>query len=125
MKFAALWLAALALAGCSTTPGTGWSRASDLSVYSSMGAYARVAWEQDVLCEGWAPARATASWEREFGWRHAAVREALIARHGAAALERAGMAYAVPVACTEVSDHRWRLRYARMLRLLEIRLGLT
>ena len=54
-------LAAAALTGCSTAPGSGWSRASDLSVYSSAHAYARIAWEQDVLCQGADRARTSAS----------------------------------------------------------------
>lgn len=116
--------AAATLAGCSTAPGSGWSRASDLSVYSSAHAYARVAWEQSVLCEGTDRARVSAGFEREFGAREAAVRAALAERHGEAALARAGTHFVQRVPCGDVPDPQWRARYARLLRLLEIRLGL-
>ena len=124
MRKLAMLAAAAALAGCSTAPGSGWSRASDLSVYSSAHAYARVAWEQDVLCQGADRARTSASFEREFGAREAAVRAALVARHGEAALARAGTHFVQRVPCGDVPDPQWRLRYARLLRLLETRLGL-
>jgi hypothetical protein len=116
--------AAAALAGCAGT-GSGWSRAPDLSVYSSAHAYARVAWEQDVYCEGADPARASASLEREFGAREAAVRAALTARHGEAALARAGRHFVSRVPCGDVPDAQWRDRYGRLLRVLEIRFGLS
>jgi hypothetical protein len=116
--------AALALAGCAGT-GSGWSRAPDLSVYSSAHAYARIAWEQDVYCEGASPAAASASFAREFGAREAAVRAALAARHGEAALARAGRHFVARVPCGDVPDAQWRDRYGRLLRVLEIRLGLS
>jgi hypothetical protein len=125
MNRLAVVAAAAALAGCSTAPGSGWSRASDLSVYSSAHAYARVAWEQAVLCQGTDRARATASFEREFGAREAAVRAALAARHGEAAIARAGTHFIQRVPCGDVPDPQWRARYGRLLRLLEIRLGLS
>ncbi|MEA3047976.1 MAG: hypothetical protein QOJ53_2308 [Sphingomonadales bacterium] len=125
MRLAILMAGAAALAGCSTAPGSGWSRASDLSVYSSAHAYARVAWEQAVLCQGTDRARATASFEREFGAREAAVRAALVERHGEAALAQAGTHFVQRVPCGDVPDPQWRARYARLLRLLEIRLGLS
>ena len=115
--------AAMALAGCAGT-GSGWSRAPDLSVYSSAHAYARIAWEQDVYCEGATPAAASASQEREFGAREAAVRTALIARHGEAALARADRHFVARVPCGDVPDAQWRDRYGRLLRVLEIRFGL-
>jgi hypothetical protein len=119
-------LAAIAalLAGCAG-PGSGWSRAPDLSVYGSAHAYARIAWEQNVLCDGWSPARASASQEREFGAREAAVRAALAARHGDAALARADRHFVARVPCGDVPDPQWRERYGRQLRMLEIRLGLA
>ena len=122
-----LLLAVAALAGCATgsAPGTEWSRASDLSVYSSAHAFARVAWEQSVLCQGARPAIVSAGFEREFGAREAAIRAALIARHGAAALAEAGKHFVPPVACGDVADPQWRQRYSRLLHLLEIRLGLA
>jgi hypothetical protein len=119
------YAAALALAGCTGTgSGAGWSRASDLSVYSSAHAYARVAWEQDVLCQGTDRARASAGFEREYGARDAAVRAALVARHGEAALARSAPRYVQRVACGDLPDPQWRERYGRLLRLLETRLGL-
>lgn len=122
-----LLLASAALAGCATTsaPGTEWSRASDLSVYSSAHAFARVAWEQSVLCQGAQPAVVSAGFEREFGAREAAIRAALVARHGAAALAESGKHFVPPVACGDVADPQWRQRYSRLLHLLEIRLGLA
>ena len=124
-------LAALALAGCAAdtwvTPGTGWSRASDLSVYSAMTVYGGLAREQEVLCAGFRPAGVQARWADDFGGREAAVEAALAARHGDAALAEAEAA-ALPtqnVACAEVPNGRWRRHYARLLRLLETRLGLV
>ena len=113
-----------ALAACAG-PGSGWSRAPDLSVYGSAQAYARIAWEQDVYCEGADPAGATASLERSYGGRDAAVRAALTARHGAEALARTRRHFVARVPCGDVPDPQWRDRYGRMLRLLEIRLGLA
>jgi hypothetical protein len=115
--------AALTLTGCVGT-GSGWSRAPDLSVYASARAYARVAWEQDVYCEGATPAAASASFARAYGGRDAAVRAALAERHGEAALARAGRHFVQRVPCRDVPDPQWRERYGRLLRLLEIRLGL-
>ena len=123
MKAAAALLGAAALAGCAGT-GTGWSRASDLSVYSSAHAYAHIAWEQQVMCEGTDPARVSAGFEREFGAREAAVRAALVRRHGEAALARTGRPFVARVGCGDLPDAQWRDRYSRLLRVLEIRLGL-
>lgn len=117
-------LAAAALAGCAGT-GTGWSRASDLSVYSSAHAYAHIAWEQQVMCEGSDPARVSAGFERDFGAREAAVRAALVRLHGEAALTRTGRPFVARVGCGAIPDVQWRERYSRLLRVLEIRLGLT
>jgi hypothetical protein len=116
-------LAAAALAGCAGT-GTGWSRASDLSVYSSAHAYAHIAWEQEVMCAGFSPASATAGFDREFGARDAAVRAALVRLHGEAALARTGSPFVARVGCGDLPDAQWRARYSRLLRVLEIRLGL-
>ena len=112
-----------ALAACAGT-GTGWSRASDLSVYSSAHAYAHIAWEQQVMCRGAAPANASAGFEREFGAREAAVRAALVRRHGEAALARTGRPFAARVECGDLPDGQWRRRYSQLLRVLEIRFGL-
>jgi hypothetical protein len=123
MKALAPLLAAAALAGCAGT-GTGWSRASDLSVYSSAHAYAHIAWEQEVMCGGANPARASAGFDREFGAREAAVRAALVRLHGEAALARTGAPYVARVGCGDLPDGQWRARYSGLLRVLEIRLGL-
>ena len=124
-------LAALLLAGCTAdtwaTPGMGWSRAPDLSVYSAMTIYGGLARNQAVLCNGFAPGGVEARWQRDFGAREAAVEAALADRHGEAALGEAEAA-AVPtqnVTCPEVPNARWRHHYARLLRLLETRLGLV
>lgn len=106
-------------------PGTGWSRASDLSVYGSMHVFARTALDQEMLCAGVNPARASSHWERRFGGRQQAVTAAMTRRYGTAALERARAAWAPPVACGDVPDPQWRARYEQLLRLLEIRLRLT
>jgi hypothetical protein len=124
MRAALALAAAAALAGCVGT-GSGWSRAPDLSVYSSARAYARVAWEQDVYCEGASPERASASQARDFGARDAAVRAALAARHGEPALARAARHFVARVPCRDIPDPSWRERYGRLLRVLEIRLGLS
>jgi hypothetical protein len=116
--------AAAALAGCATAPGTGWSRAPDLSVYASMRAYARTAVEQDVLCQGRSPDRASAIWTRDFGARQDAVADALTRKYGAEAMGRLRTPYTPRVACGYVIDSRWHDQYSRLLRLLEIRLGL-
>ena len=123
--------ATLLLAGCAAdtwvAPGTGWSRAPDLSVYSAMTIYGGIARDQEMLCSGFSPGGVEADWQRDFGAREARVEEALAARHGADALRVADES-AVPVrrvACPDVPSARWRRHYARLLRLLETRLGLV
>jgi hypothetical protein len=122
-------LAAAGLAACESTPppGTGWSRAPDLSVYSAMLLYAGVAREQSVLCGGFDTQSVQSHWRRDFGARAEAVAAALAARHGAEAVA-AAEASAVPsrrVPCEDVPTLRWRDQYHRLLRLLETRLGLA
>lgn len=123
MRLAALAL--LALAGCSTAPGTGWTRADDLSVYSSMRVFARAARDQEVYCAGFSPASARAHFEHDFGARETAVTDAVRSRYGADAVAEAERVYAPRVACGDVPDRQWRERYARLLRLMEIRLELA
>ena len=130
---ASLIAAALALAGCGAgsgfdwqpTPGTGWSRAPDLSVYAAMTEYADIALEQEMLCQGFDPQNVTRRWEREYGGRQQAVRTGLTARHGAAAVAEAETADAVvrQAECRDFPNDRWRHRYVRLLRLLEVRLA--
>ena len=59
------------LAGCRSTPppGTGWSRAPDLSVYSAMLLYADIARQQSILCGGFSTASVEDHWRRDFGRR--------------------------------------------------------
>jgi hypothetical protein len=125
MRIVAAALLLLMAAAAAAAPGTGWSRASDLSVYGSMHVFARTALDQEMLCAGVAPARASSRWERAYGWRQQAVTAALTQRYGTAALARAQAAWAPPVACGDVTDPQWRSRYEQLLRLLEIRFRLT
>ena len=114
----------LALGACSTAPGTGWSRANDLSTYGAMQVFARAAIDQEAYCFGRDPARIRADWERDFSARQEAVKRVLVGRYGADKLDEAGRVYAPRVACGDVYDPQWRLRYTRILRLLETRFRL-
>lgn len=117
-----------ALGACSTTaPGTGWSRAPDLSVYSALRVFAGVAQEQEILCQGFRPAGVRRDWTDDFAAREARVAQALAARHGAPALSEAEAAAVATrtVGCRDWPNDRWRNQYVRMLRLLEARLGLA
>jgi hypothetical protein len=125
VKARAVLLLAGLLAGCVQTGGTGWSRASDLSVYASAHSYARIAWEQQVMCGGGNPAQTSAAFELEFGAREAAVRAALVRLHGEAALARTATPFIARVGCGDLPDRQWRTRYSRLLRVLEVRLGLS
>jgi hypothetical protein len=117
-------LAFAALAACSTAPGTGWSRASDLSVYGSMHIYARAALDQEMLCAGFSAASASDHWQRDYGARAEAVTAAMAERYGQEAVARARRTWAPSIACRDVPDRQWRDRYARLLRLMELRLRL-
>ena len=109
------------LLGACTQPGTGWSRASDLSVYASAHDYARIAVEQEVLCGGDSPNWVRGRFERDYGARNAAVREALVTRYGEAALEQASRHFVKRVSCGDVPDFQWGHRYEELLRILENR----
>ena len=117
------------LGACEATPppGTGWSRAPDLSVYSAMLIYGDIAREQSVLCGGFGTASVEEHWRRDFGARAAAVDTAMVARHGSDAVARAAAEATRTrrVECEDVPTLRWRRNYHRMLRLLETRLGLA
>ncbi len=117
-------LAALALGGCSTAPRTGWRRASDLSIYAAMATFARNAREQQVLCQGFDPARVATRWDEDYSARHDAVTRALAARYGEAEVigREAPRLQRVPCAAYP-GDPKWRSSYVRLLRLLETRLG--
>ena len=118
-------LAALgALGGCSTAPGTGWSRANDLSTYGAMHVFARAAIDQEAYCFGRDPALTLADWNRDFAVRQRAVTQVLIGRYGADRTDEARQVYAPRVACGDIHDPQWRIRYTRMLRLLETRFRL-
>ena len=110
--------------GCSTAPGTGWSRANDLSVYGSMQVFRRAALDQEAYCFGRDPQRTLADWDRDFSARQQVVTQMLVGRYGADKLDEARATYAPRVACGDVHDPQWRDRYTRMLRLLEIRFRL-
>lgn len=114
----------LILAACSTAPGTGWSRANDLSVYGAMHVFARAAIDQEAYCFGRDPARINADWDHDFRARQGAVSAVLAERYGAEALADARAIYAPRVACGDVPDPQWRRRYVRQLRLLETRFRL-
>lgn len=114
----------LAPGACSTAPGTGWSRANDLSVYGSMHVFRRTAIDQEAYCFGRDPNRTLADWERDFSARQEAVTRVLAGRYGADRMEEARATYAPPVACGDVYDPQWRERYVRLLRLMETRLRL-
>jgi len=117
---------ALALsAPAAAAPGSGWSRAPDLSVYSAMTVFSVVAREELSLCAGFATANVVARWEREFAVREAAVTDALVARHGAEAVARAETRPTQRLGCPDVPYGVWRRRYARLLNLLERRMGLA
>jgi hypothetical protein len=87
--------------------------------------YGGVAREQSILCQGFRTEVVRDRWRDDFGTRADAVEAALVTRHGAEAVERAGLYPARRVACPNIPDMTWRVQYARMLRLLETRLGLT
>lgn len=124
-----LVLGGAALAGCTTSspsaPLAGWSQAPDLSVYAAMDHYGGLAREQSTLCGGFSPVRVRAHWDDDFGAREAAVRAALTARHGDDAVVRAQAEDVQNVPCRDVPDLSWRTHYSRLLRLLEMRLGLA
>ena len=112
------------LAACSTAPGTGYSRANDLSVFGSMQVFRRAAIDQEAYCFGRDPDRTLADWERDFSARQEAVARVLVGRYGADRLDEARQVYAPRVACGDVYDPQWRQRYTRLLRLLETRFRL-
>ena len=124
MRRVLILLALAALSACSTTPGTGWSRSSDLSAYGAMQVFARAAIDQEAYCSGRDPARIRADWQRDFATRQEAVTRVLVGRYGADKLDEARQTYAPRVACGDVYDPQWRNRYTRMLRLLETRFRL-
>ncbi len=121
-------LAALALTAAvpaSAAPGSGWSRAPDLSVYGAMTTMGQVAREEATLCAGFRTARVMERWERDFGAREAAVTAALVDRHGADAVQRAMQLPTRRTSCPAIPYGVWRGNYERLLVLLERRMGLA
>jgi hypothetical protein len=102
--------------------GTGWSRAGDLSAYSAMRLFGGIAREQAVLCAHFAPAAVAHDWDVHYGGREAALMAALAARHGEAAVRLAASPRSLREPCRPLPDGYWRIRYERMLRLLEARM---
>jgi len=115
-------LIGLAAMAAPAAAGTGWSRASDLSVYSAMRLYGGIAREQSVLCAGFAPSRVAARWDDRYGAREAALMHAMAQRHGEAAVRRASDPRGLREPCRPLPDGYWERRYARLLRLLESRM---
>ena len=114
------------LAACTTTtPGTGWSRAPDLSVYSAMTLFGDIAYTEAALC-GYSRTMEGGNWREDFAAREQAVVAGLVARHGAEAVDAAEAAAVASrrVYCPDVPVSRWRDEYTRLLYLLEYRLGL-
>lgn len=102
--------------------GTGWSRASDLSVYGALRLASGLAQEQEVLCAGRNPARVEDRWRAAYAAREAWIADALRARYGQAAVARAGAAEVGRITCPAVTSSVWRRHHHRMLHLLEYRL---
>ena len=127
MRLAA-WLAALTLAltaPAAAAPGTGWSRAPDLSVYGALTTIGQVAREESTLCAGFGTVSVMRRWERAFGAREAAVTAALVERYGAEAVERAAQRPSRRVPCPPLPYGVWWDPYEDLLVLLERRLGLS
>jgi hypothetical protein len=128
MRRSILALAALALTAAMpalAAPGTGWSRAPDLSVYGAMTTMGQVAREEATLCAGFRTARVMERWERDFGSRQAAVTAALVERHGYDAVRRATQMPTRRTSCPAIPYGVWRGNYERLLVLLERRMGLA
>lgn len=125
-KTSLILLAALAAASCAsndeTGPGTGWSRAPDLSVYSALNHFGAVAREQSILCAGRTPQLADQEWRLLYAGRHDRVTSAINARYSAGAIYAARLPAGPRVPCGPRSAEGWWGNYERLLRLLEIRL---
>ena len=124
MKFSLLIAALLALAGCTKTApvGMGWARAPDLSVWSAMDVAREIALEQEVLCFGRNPAAVEAKWRATYGAREQWIEAALTRRYGMPAMARAETDPIGREPCERVRGNVWREDYARLLRILELRL---
>ena len=123
MRIMLLLAGAAALSACASTAptGSGWSRAPDLSVYSSMNHFAALAREQAVLCAGRTPESVDRQWQRHYAARHDRVSSAMVSRYGAEAVEEAREPPGRAVPCRTIASPVWWDNYERLLRLLELR----
>ena len=114
-------LAAASLGACSTAPGTGWSRANDLSVYGAMQVFRRARRStRRPIASAAIRIGTLADWERDFAARQDGGGAACWpAATAPTSWTRRAAIYAPRVACGDVHDPQWRRRYTRMLRLLE------
>ena len=119
-----LLLALAALAGCAheAPVGSGWSRAPDLSVYSSMNHFAALAREQAMLCAGRTRESVDRQWRRHYADRHARIASAMLNRYGAEAVDEAAVPPGRPVPCSTIASPVWWNSYERLLRLMELRM---
>jgi hypothetical protein len=117
-----LFVSACAVPYVNPTVGTGWSRAPDLSVYGGMRAAGVLAREQEILCWGRNPDSVEVRWRSEFGAREDWIAAALANRYGTGALAAYEPDSPPREPCPEIIDDRWERHYARLLRLLELRL---
>jgi hypothetical protein len=102
--------------------GTGWSRAPDLSVYGALVLSSALAREEAILCGGRNPARVEDDWRATYAEREGWVADAMQARYGVDAVERAANIKVGRISCPTVEDYKWRRHHGRMLRLMELRL---
>lgn len=124
LRGVSLLTALLGLSACTTAQpvGSGWARAPDLSVWSAMGVAREIAVEQEVLCFGRNPALVEARWRAAYGAREDWIEGAMVRRYGLPALVRAETDPIGREPCERVRGNRWRDHYARLLRVLELRL---
>jgi len=125
LRFALAALALLGTAAAIAAPGTGWSRAPDLSVYGALTSFGQVAREEATLCAGFRTTSVMRRWDRQFAAREAAVTAALVDRHGTDAVQRAAQHPSRRVECPDVPYGVWWRHYERLLGLLERRMGLA
>ena len=123
----AVLISLLFASACAAPPpdpkvGTGWSRAPDLSVYEGMRTAGELAREQEIACWGRNPASVERRWRAEFGAREDWIAAALAHRYGTVALAAYQPDSPPREPCPDIINYRWERHYARLLRLLELRL---
>jgi hypothetical protein len=123
----ALLISLLFASACAAPPidphvETGWSRAPDLSVYAGMRTAGELAREQEILCWSRDPASVVSRWRSVFGAREDWIAAALVHRYGIAAVAAYEPVSPPREPCPEIIDDEWERHYARLLRLLELRL---